>query len=96
MRLFAAVVPPPPVLADVARLVDGVRHGWPGLRWSRHDQWHLTLSFYGEVDEDDVPDLERRLARAAARATPAELAFGPGGTFGNRTRARLVWLRADG
>ena len=96
MRLFAALVPPEPVLADVRRLVDGVRDGWPELRWARPDQWHLTLTFFGAVDEPVVPDLSARLARAASRAQPLALSFGSGGAFGSRRRARVVWLRVDG
>jgi len=96
VRLFAALVPPERVLTDLRALVDGVREDWPGLRWTRPDQWHVTLTFFGDVDGARVDDLTARLGRAAARAEPMPLSFGAGGTFGSRARARVAWLRVEG
>jgi RNA 2',3'-cyclic 3'-phosphodiesterase len=71
VRLFVAVVPPPDVLAAVARLP---RPDVPGVRWSTRDQWHVTLRFLGEVDDPDavVAALE------SADLAPAAATLGPG------------------
>ncbi|MGN6331226.1 MAG: RNA 2',3'-cyclic phosphodiesterase [Motilibacteraceae bacterium] len=84
MRLFAAVVPPPDALAALACDVDAARAGLGpeerALRWAPPDRWHLTLAFYGEVDDPDP--LSARLARAAARSRPMSLALHGAGRFG--------------
>ncbi|MFI1796848.1 RNA 2',3'-cyclic phosphodiesterase [Streptomyces sp. NPDC020379] len=94
MRLFAAVNPPPEVVAELAAAVAPL-HSLPGaahLRWTAPDTWHFTLAFLGEVDEALLPELTERLARAAHRHPPHELRFARGGRFGDR----VLWVGADG
>ncbi|WP_031045190.1 RNA 2',3'-cyclic phosphodiesterase [Streptomyces sp. NRRL F-5650] len=95
MRLFAAVLPPEDVTASLADEVAALRRlpGADGLRWTGRDGWHLTLAFYGEVDDGVVPDLAARLERAARRTPPFELALRGGGQFG---RGRALWVGAEG
>ncbi|MBD9732116.1 RNA 2',3'-cyclic phosphodiesterase [Streptomyces sp. H28] len=95
MRLFAALLPPEDVARSLAAEVALLR-GLPGadaLRWTGRPGWHLTLAFYGEVDDVLVPDLDARLERAAARTEPFRLALGGGGRFG---RGRVLWTGVDG
>ncbi|KFG74550.1 RNA 2',3'-cyclic phosphodiesterase [Streptomyces mutabilis] len=103
MRLFAAVLPPEDVAAALAAEVAALRRlpGAEGLRWTGRPglprggaaDWHLTLAFYGEVDDDLVPDLSARLERAAHRTAPFPLALRGGGQFGH---GRVLWAGADG
>ncbi|MGW3124924.1 RNA 2',3'-cyclic phosphodiesterase [Streptomyces sp. NPDC001076] len=95
MRLFAAVLPPPEVAAELAAEVDRLKRlpGARTLRWTGRPGWHYTLAFYGEVDDDVVPDLSDRLSRAAHRTPPFALAVAGGGQFGH---GRALWAGADG
>ncbi|MDG9719256.1 RNA 2',3'-cyclic phosphodiesterase [Streptomyces sp. DH24] len=95
MRLFAAVLPPDDVTRELAVEVDALRKlpGADGLRWTGRPGWHFTLAFYGEVDDALVPDLSDRLARAAHRTEPFELALRGGGQFGH---GRALWTGAEG
>ena len=95
MRLFAALLPPESVLAELGSLVDQLQRlpGADGLRWTGRPGWHYTLAFYGEVDEDVVPDLSARLKRAARRSEPFGLAVRGGGQFGH---GRALWAGAEG
>ncbi|MEU2385845.1 RNA 2',3'-cyclic phosphodiesterase [Streptomyces sp. NPDC012461] len=95
MRLFAAVLPPEDVTRALAAEVERLRAlpGADALRWTGRPGWHLTLAFYGEVEDILVPDLDARLARAASRTEPFELALGGGGRFG---RGRALWTGVDG
>lgn len=95
MRLFAAVLPPPEVAAELAVEVDRLKRlpGAEALRWTGRPGWHFTLAFYGEVEEGLVPDLSERLARAAHRTPPFRLSVAGGGQFGH---GRALWAGADG
>ncbi|MGY3202452.1 RNA 2',3'-cyclic phosphodiesterase [Streptomyces sp. TE5632] len=103
MRLFAAVVPPEDVIRELAVEVEELRRlpGADALRWTGVPgrprggaaDWHFTLAFYGEVDDDLVPELTARLERAASRSEPFELALCGGGRFGH---GRTLWTGADG
>jgi 2'-5' RNA ligase len=53
------------------------------LRWAPREQWHVTLTFLGEVPDGAVPDLEHRLGRVAGRHAPFPVELGGGGRFGH-------------
>ncbi|MEU6575559.1 RNA 2',3'-cyclic phosphodiesterase [Streptomyces sp. NPDC046805] len=95
MRLFAAVHPPEGVIHELAAEVAKLKSlpGAEGYRWTGRPGWHFTLAFYGEVDEELVPDLSDRLARAAGRTAAFPLAVSGGGQFGH---GRVVWAGAEG
>ncbi|MGW5367221.1 RNA 2',3'-cyclic phosphodiesterase [Streptomyces sp. NPDC004009] len=95
MRLFAALLPPDDVAGALAREVAALRElpGADGLRWTGRPGWHFTLAFYGEVDEELVPELRDRLERAAGRTPAFPLALRGGGQFG---RGKALWTGADG
>jgi 2'-5' RNA ligase len=92
MRLFAAVAPPPQVLDELRSATAAMRAAHPRLRWTRPDQWHLTLAFLGEVGDEARGDLSARLARTAARHPPMRLALHGAGRFGDR----VLWTRVTG
>jgi 2'-5' RNA ligase len=93
MRLFVAVWPPPGAVDELGRALAEVRTAAPPLRWTIPEQWHLTLAFLGEVADDRRPELERRLARVAARHHPVDVRLSGAGQFGNRVL--VVKLRGD-
>jgi len=95
MRLFAALLPPERVLAELGAVVDELRQlpDADTLRWTGRPGWHFTLAFYGEVDADVVPELSARLERAARRTEPFGLAVRGGGQFG---QGRALWAGAEG
>lgn len=95
MRLFAAVVPPAPVLAELAAAL--AAHELSALRVVPGHQRHLTVAFYGDVPEAAVADLGERLRRAAARTSELSLRLNGFGTFpANAARARVLWAGVAG
>lgn len=95
MRLFAAVDPPPAAVASLASFLGDERDA--ELRWVATEQWHLTLAFYGEVDETRAETLTAGLERAAARSRPMPLRLAGAGTFPRQpVKARVLWVGIDG
>ncbi|MGW7465776.1 RNA 2',3'-cyclic phosphodiesterase [Streptomyces xantholiticus] len=94
MRLFAAVLPPPAAADELATEVAALKRlpAAESLRWTGHAGWHFTLAFMGEVDDELVPDLQARLARAAHRTASFPLRLHRGGRFGHRA----LWIGAAG
>jgi 2'-5' RNA ligase len=93
MRLFAALVPPEPVLDHVDAALDGVRSGSASaLRWVSRENLHLTLAFYGDVAEGSLPDLTAALALVAERMPMPELTLSGAGAFPGRT----LWVGVSG
>ncbi len=57
-RLFVAVRPPDSLIDEITWMP---RPQLAGLRWTRPDQWHVTLDFLGSVPSSDVGGLEDAL-----------------------------------
>lgn len=95
MRLFVALLPPENVLDEIEAAFGPYRDHWPGLRWTRRETWHVTLAFYGEVDDRTAARLFARLERAAARHDRRELAFNGAGAFPRPAAARTLWTGVD-
>ena len=95
MRLFAAVVPPPGALAELAAALPP--QPAPELRLVPEHQRHLTVAFYASVPDGTLDVLTERLRRACARTAPMSLRLYGFGTFpANASRARVLWAGIDG
>jgi 2'-5' RNA ligase len=68
-RLFVAAWPPDEVLDLLETLPRPLD---PGVRWTRRDQWHVTLRFLGAADPDAAA-----AALASVHAPFAEAVLGP-------------------
>lgn len=90
VRLFAALVPSEEAIDHLSEAVKPLQDD--ALRWTDVSDWHLTLAFYGELDEARLPDLTERLTRAAARHDPVTLALAGAGRFGKQA----VWVGCSG
>ncbi|MFD6950186.1 2'-5' RNA ligase [Nocardiopsis sp. TSRI0078] len=97
MRLFAALEPPPDVTDVLREAVDRGRRHDPGLRWSRPPDWHLTLVFLGEVDEDRLPALTGALGGEVRAHRPLRLAAHGWDTFPRGGgRSSVLWAGLGG
>lgn len=92
MRLFAALWLPAEMAAPIESHQDTLQTlGWQG-RFVNPADAHVTIKFYGDVPAADLPALERRLAQAAATASPIALQFGAWGAFGRTDEPHTVFL----
>lgn len=95
MRLFLAIEIPQAVRREVARRIAGLRDRLPRARWVDPEILHLTLLFFGQVAEAEVPALGTALRAAFARHAPMELRLAGGGTFPPRRPARVAWVSLE-
>lgn len=78
MRAFVAVWPPPDVVESLAGLP---RPEVGGLRWTTPEQWHVTLRFLGEVEEEAATEAFDSIVASG----PVSAELGPvTGRFGRR------------
>ncbi len=101
MRVFAAVTPSPEAVSHLAAALDAVRNSNVGrcvaeLRWTQPQLWHLTLAFFGDIDDDREPPLQTRLMRVAQRHHAIDLQLSGAGAFGRPAQASVVWVGVAG
>lgn len=88
LRLFAAIAIPEPV-AD--RLVT-LQRDIPGAAWRPREAFHLTLRFFGQIDEALARDLDDELAQIAQ--APFEMRLSGAGSFG-KSEPTALWVGSD-
>ena len=88
LRLFAALPVPYEIGQDLVRLQKGV----PGARWRPVENLHITLRFFGEIDERRAEDLDAELA--AIQIAPFTLRLKGTDWFG-KADPRSLWLGVD-
>jgi RNA 2',3'-cyclic 3'-phosphodiesterase len=83
LRLFAAL----PIPEEIADRLTALEVDIPGAAWREPDQYHLTLRFFGEIDEALARDLDHELGLIAE--APFEIRLAGAGSFGGRGPSSL-------
>jgi 2'-5' RNA ligase len=86
MRLFAAIKLPEEIAGELRKLQKQISDD--GLRFVK--DFHLTLKFYGEVQEDKVGKLKEELSKV--KFEPFEASLNGVGVFPNMHHINVVWL----
>lgn len=89
LRLFTAIAIP----FDVAETLGRRQAGLPGARWRPAEALHVTLAFYGEMDERRADDLASELARIPGGVFEIELKGV--GAFGDAHRSHTLWAGVE-
>ncbi len=94
VRLFVAFSVPPEVKKAIETAQDQIRRGLPepSARWTRPEQFHLTLKFLGSVAFAQVPQLSEALRLATVPFAPLRLTAASLGFFPNARRPRVLWV----
>jgi RNA 2',3'-cyclic 3'-phosphodiesterase len=88
IRLFAGLQIPDGVREDLRRL----RQPVPGARWIEPENFHVTLRFYGDVDNATAREIDDYLARV--QQDSFEIRLLGLGTFGGN-EPRTVWAGVE-
>ncbi len=88
IRLFAAIAVPDDIGAPLLRRQQGL----PGARWRPLEALHITLRFFGDVQERVAEDLDLELERITG--APFGLTLDGVGAFGEGPDIHAVWAGA--
>jgi RNA 2',3'-cyclic 3'-phosphodiesterase len=95
MRMYAALVPPPPVLEDLAAVVRSVRGGDTELDPVPVERIHLPLANFGNVGLTDRVAVQQALTDEVTRWAPMQLRF-HGGSALVDPGDNSVWAHLEG
>jgi 2'-5' RNA ligase len=96
LRLFIAIAVPSEVWQEIGRGQSRLqRNSPPGVvRWTRPNQFHVTLKFLGDVPAEQVAALETSLAPLCATFPGLQLAAQGLGFFPSPHKPRVIWAGA--
>jgi RNA 2',3'-cyclic 3'-phosphodiesterase len=92
MRVFAALPLPREALHALAPVTAALYARLPGLRPVRAGGLHVTLHFFGEVDEGGVRRLAGLWHDPGLRGPALAVSFGSLGRFPERGSPRVIWI----
>ncbi len=90
-RLFAAfkIHPDPEFLASYRKLQSAMK--FHQIKWVEERNIHVTLKFFGDTPDDQIPGLSRLFNSVAARTSPFGIRLQGLGLFGSRYDPRVIW-----
>ncbi|WP_411345520.1 RNA 2',3'-cyclic phosphodiesterase [Paenibacillus sp. WLX1005] len=95
-RVFAAI----PLTGEAQRVLAEwsreMQTRYPFRKWTWHEDLHITLQFFGDVDIAQLPKLHEALAAATQQVEPFMLKLGKPDTFGVPERPRVWWIQMQG
>jgi 2'-5' RNA ligase len=93
-RLFVAITVPDAVRAEVLRVQRELKPLAPRdvVRWTKPEQFHLTLRFLGDVPSAQIAGLQESLYAACIGTPPLHLRAQGAGFFPNARSPRVIWV----
>lgn len=93
-RIFCAVELPSDVRLRLHEHVRKLRAEIPDVAasWTRVENIHLTLKFFGDVNVDRISRISTAASRAAKEFTSFEISVGGTGVFPKPSRAQVLWM----
>jgi 2'-5' RNA ligase len=97
LRLFLAITIPPDVCNSVKSAQNQLRQHTPAglIRWSRPEQFHITLKFLGDVASDGLDELENSVFHICRVCPVLNLSAHGIGFFPNSRKPSVVWVGAE-
>jgi 2'-5' RNA ligase len=92
VRTFIAVELTPGVRSRARQLMDRFRASGENVRWVEPDNLHLTLSFLGEVDVLEIPEICTTTKQAVGDFEPFDIDVRGVGAFPDLQRPRTIWI----
>ena len=101
MRLFIGIDFEDSVKSCIHACQEALRPHAEKGRWKTAQNFHLTLRFMGDFDENDLPRLYDALSGCSGDVEPFELSLGKIGAFDLKRResdftVRVLWIGVEG
>lgn len=93
-RVFCAVELPEDVRKQLEEHILKLRKAVPdaAASWSRVENIHLTLKFFGNVALDRIPAISAAATQTVAEFSPFPIVIGNTGVFPRPSRAQVLWI----
>ncbi len=94
-RTFIAVEAVDGVHAQAMSVIDRLRTFGSHVKWVEPENLHWTLQFLGDLKDEEVAEVCRRVQKVVADVEPFSLTGNGVGAFPKIDRPRVLWLGAE-
>src|SRR3989344_9350271 len=94
VRVFICIDFNDEIVKELARIQDSIKNIKFTGKFTELENLHLTLKFLGEIDEDKVEEVKKRLDKVNVNEFEAKL--GRMGVFSSNGNPRIVWIKVEG
>jgi len=93
-RMFCAVELPEVIRTRIEKHIERVRNAVPESQpsWTRVNNIHLTLKFFGNVESERVNRITDALSRGVENVSQFNVSIGGAGAFPNNRQPRVLWI----
>ena len=95
IRCFLAVELSDELAGPVGQLIHQLAPDGPGVKWVEPENLHLTLKFFGDIDELETYDIAKCVSRAIQGTEPFAIRLRGVGAFPGRDRPRTLWVGVE-
>lgn len=92
IRSFIAIPLSEPVRTAAGEIQSRLQKSLPDVRWTRPGTMHLTLHFFGEIDEEKLEKARAVVVSIESLFPPFSVTLSGVGAFPSEHRARVFWL----
>ena len=94
IRTFAAIELSGSIKERIETHIKKLRSAVPEANpsWTRVDNIHLTLKFFGDVEETRIERIARAVSKAVDTFAPFDISIGDTGAFPKPSQPRVLWI----
>lgn len=93
-RIFTAIDISDEAREKISDYIESLRRQFPDLRvgWDKPEKLHLTLKFFGDVDEIGLENIEKAVENTVLQMSDFDLLLHLTGVFPNVRNAKILWI----
>lgn len=92
IRSFIAIPLPAQIKTAAGKIQDRLKQSLPQVRWTRPESMHLTLHFFGDLDQENLEKATAVMVSIESLFSPFFMTFSGVGAFPSPDQARVFWL----
>jgi RNA 2',3'-cyclic 3'-phosphodiesterase len=92
IRSFLAIELPETILKQIGEVQKDLKSSYADVRWVSPEKIHLTLKFFGNIDESRIEPIVKSIAGATQTTSSFPLKVNGIGAFPDVKNPRVIWM----
>ncbi|MBI4620016.1 MAG: RNA 2',3'-cyclic phosphodiesterase [Desulfobacterales bacterium] len=95
IRSFLAIELPKELRGKLSEIQDNLKTYGSQVKWVKPESIHLTLKFFGNIEEKNVDDISKAVKKVTAEIDAFDLGIKGIGVFPNMLSPRVIWVGVE-